>query len=132
MSTLKSSEETGRGKVGPRNPPKEYQWKPGQSGNPNGRPSKENCLTSLLKEAMKMVDKKKKLTYAQLLVITLINRALLGDTKAIDMILDRVDGKVVQPVSGPGGGPIPFDLERKVIYIGKGLKKYRKKSGNQE
>ena len=25
-------------------------WQPGQSGNPAGRPKKENCLTSILKE----------------------------------------------------------------------------------
>lgn len=78
-----------------------------------------------------MVDKKTRLTYGQLLVAMLIEKALSGDVRAIEIVFDRVDGKVVQPVSGPGGGPIPFDLDS-VIYIGKGLKKYRKKSGSRE
>jgi uncharacterized protein DUF5681 len=36
-------------KVGPGRPPKEYQWKPGQSGNPKGRKPKEHSLIRDLK-----------------------------------------------------------------------------------
>jgi len=35
---------------------KATRWKPGQSGNPSGRPAKRECLTSLLKEEIEKVN----------------------------------------------------------------------------
>ncbi len=46
-SPAKSTEEY---KVGPRRPPKEYQFKPGQSGNPKGRKRKAPSLLPDLKQ----------------------------------------------------------------------------------
>jgi len=58
-------------------------WKPGQSGNPNGRPKKENCLTDILKSKVDAED----------LAERLINAANNGDMTAMKYIYDRIDGR---------------------------------------
>jgi len=86
-------------------------WKPGQSGNPKGRPKKGEAIAPILRELLdadtvtltiKKGRKKKDLTircdlplkYA--ICIAQIDKALLGDTKAFKEIVDRVDGKAKQ------------------------------------
>jgi hypothetical protein len=94
-------------------------WSKGQSGNPNGRPRKDNCLTSLLqielKKKPKVVGKDglpNDKTWAQLLAEALpaaAYKALLkGDIKPYALLIERTDGKVTQPIGGPDGGPIPI------------------------
>ena len=61
-------------------------FKPGQSGNPKGRP--KNSVTALLK-AKPDADK-------VAIATKLTNLAKEGDLKAIDMFIDRTDGKVIQ------------------------------------
>ena len=67
-------------------------FKPGQSGNPNGRP--KSSVTALLK-ATPDVDKK-------IIADKLTEIAKKGDLKAIDMFIDRTDGKPAgeEPVQG--------------------------------
>ena len=92
-------------------------WGKGQSGNPKGRPKKEHTLTSLLKDelkkAPKLTDKggkKNTKTWEQLLAEALpaaAYKALLkGDMRPYTLILERVEGKVPQPLTGKEGGPI--------------------------
>lgn len=63
-------------------------WKPGQSGNPNGRP----IFTTEIRRVAK-VNKGKKL---RKLVQSLFDQAHRGNVQAAKIILDRVDGPVVQ------------------------------------
>jgi hypothetical protein len=63
-------------------------WKPGQSGNPNGRPKKENCLTDILKSKVDAED----------LAERLINAANNGDMIAMKYIYDRIDGRPKESV----------------------------------
>jgi len=59
-------------------------WKPGQSGNPAGRPKKGETLTDILNERL---DK-------EAFVNKVIELAQSGDRKAIELIWERVEGKV--------------------------------------
>lgn len=70
-------------------------WKPGQSGNPKGRPPKRYCLTSLLKEAMAEVcpQDKDKRTWAEVLTEKLLMMARKGDLGAIRLVFEYVEGK---------------------------------------
>lgn len=68
------------------NIPPEKRWQPGQSGNPNGRP--KNSVTTILKNTSKETTKK--------IANKLTDLAVEGDLKAIDMFIDRTDGRVVQ------------------------------------
>lgn len=77
--------------------------KPGQVLNPNGRPKSTDskCLTSTLKnfldkEIKREYDGKKTSKHGIIehLVNVLVNKALSGDQRAIELIFDRVEGKI--------------------------------------
>lgn len=79
-------------------------FKKGGSGNPSGRPKKEACLTSLLKEEIEKIhptDKDKK-TWKQLIVEATMRLAIKGNATALKEIWGRCDGKVVLPIDAPG------------------------------
>lgn len=73
-------------------PPKEYQFKPGESGNPAGRPKGQKWLKTRLREALEATGADKDI------VLALIEKAKKGDIMAIKEIMDRVDGKVTQEI----------------------------------
>jgi hypothetical protein len=102
-----------RGDVGRSKPPKHTQWRPGQSGNPNGRPKKAASLTTLLKEELErpvtdqnllkaLGAKVEDVAWAQMIAIALIRKAAKGSERAAEIIFDRAEGKVrPSPVSEP-------------------------------
>ena len=56
-----------QGKVGYKNPPKEYQWKPGQSGNPLGRRAEGESLKEYqARKYRKMPDEEKDKVLAEM------------------------------------------------------------------
>lgn len=104
-----------------------HQWKPGQSGNPTGRPTTPDEIRVLMYD--KSVEFKKRFLYwveadVQAVVecrgapweITAIDRMITsaivqgmnGNDKAMHAILDRLFGKPKEQVemSGPNGEPI--------------------------
>ena len=80
-------------------------------------------MVALLKEELRRIPSKNsdggenvgKLTNAQLLARSIVENAIDGNTTLAKDILDRLDGKVVQTVSGPGGGPLEISQTVKVI-----------------
>jgi hypothetical protein len=70
-------------------------WKPGQSGNPGGRP-KSKPLTDKLLEALS--DPK----VCEALVLAWVKGAQKGSIMHLREILDRVEGRVPQPLSVSG------------------------------
>jgi Family of unknown function (DUF5681) len=83
-------------------PNKEHQWKPGQSGNPGGRP-KGRSLTSRIRDLLdtneidgKPIEDGKQV--ADLVVDVIIERALRGDFKFVDLVMNRIDGKLPDTV----------------------------------
>jgi len=82
---------------------KSRRFKPGQSGNPKGRPPKRNCLTSLLKEAMEKTcpQDKGKRTWAQVINEQLLKMAKKGDLHAMRLIYEYVEGKPRQEIETP-------------------------------
>lgn len=68
-------------------------FKPGQSGNPNGRP-KGTSLTARLRVAIEKPEPGDERPVADRLVAKLITLALEGDRQAIKDVFERVDGKV--------------------------------------
>jgi hypothetical protein len=73
-------------------------FKKGQSGNPNGRPKELPALKELMKKIMSTEDKNGIQTAEQILE-AVKKRALDGDIKAAELLLDRAYGKVVTPVA---------------------------------
>ena len=70
----------------------EKTWKPGQSGNPNGAPKKENSITHILAQKL---DK-------DAFTEKLIELALTGDIRAIQMVYERMDGKMKEELQVEG------------------------------
>jgi len=69
---------------------KEYRWKKGESGNPNGR---KNAYTDLIKEFS--FTKKGEKERRELVVSKLFQLAERGDLRAIQFIVERLEGKAL-------------------------------------
>jgi hypothetical protein len=83
--------------VGKGRPPLSTRWKPGQSGNPKGRPrgAKQKDMAIHFHEALRRkieitVDgKSRKVTVREAIALKVTNLALKGDPKAISLIIAK-------------------------------------------
>ena len=77
-------------------------WQTGRSGNPNGRPKKEVCLTSLLNEEMERVILDREIladtptrlgevTWTQIIATALIRKAAKGSERAVEILFERTE-----------------------------------------
>lgn len=71
-------------------------WKKGETGNPNGRPKKIPELKELL--ASVLGDMKEGRTAAEAILMGLRAKAIRGDVRAAELLLDRAYGKVPQDI----------------------------------
>lgn len=76
---------------------KETQFKPGQSGNPAGRPKSKPFREAIQRALEEAGDDKASL---QAVATALVGKALMGDVPAIKELADRMDGKVAQAIIG--------------------------------
>lgn len=105
-------------------------WKPGESGNPGGRPRKEIVTARLERFAEQLVpeDMRKLMKlkagarWADAWVVVM-NRAVITGARqsqiaAFREMLDRIEGKSVArvEVAGEGGGPIEIDEIRSRLW----------------
>lgn len=74
----------------------EPRWKKGESGNPKGRPKKIPELRELL--ANVLGDEKEGKTAAEAILMGLRAKAIRGDVRAAELLLDRAYGKVSQDI----------------------------------
>lgn len=79
---------------------------PGQSGNPSGRP-KKRLIDEVLKELLLTEDSK----VAEAIAQVLLGKAKRGDLRAIQLVVERVQGrpKHSMELSGIDGGPMRFE-----------------------
>lgn len=96
----------------------EMGWKPGESGNPKGRPRKERALSNLLRiigDTPNADGVLKKRALAEVVW----GAALGGDLTAARLIYEYCDGKPVQrnEISGPDSGPIPLAFEHAAALV---------------
>ncbi len=80
---------------------REYWWKPGESGNPKGRLPKNLSIVSLIKDLLTENPED-----AKAIAKALISMAKREDMRAIEEMLNRVDGKVVETHKIEGELPI--------------------------
>jgi hypothetical protein len=82
--------------VGHKRPPKETQFKPGQSGNPSGRPKgAKNLKTDLADELQERIvlregGERRTVSKQRAMLKRLMERALNGDTRAAHLIINMV------------------------------------------
>ncbi len=72
---------------------KNGKWKSGVSGNPNGRPKKNLCVTDLLRDIGNEELSKSKETLLELMVHKVYEKAINGDMRAIEFITERLEGR---------------------------------------
>lgn len=74
-------------------------WKPGQSGNPSGRPK---AVTTLLKDLLEQTMLMDRInpgyrTNAEMLAQAIVHHALNGNSSYMKEIMDRIDGPIPKP-----------------------------------
>lgn len=83
--------------MGYKTPPKDKQFKKGESGNPAGRPPGALSFTSKVRAALEKIAMSKDgedISYEQLLVKRVLNKAIeQGDGRMIELIWGYLDGK---------------------------------------
>lgn len=83
----------------------------GQSGNPKGKPKDLPDLRILLGNVLG--DEKDGKSAAEAILMALRNKAVKGDVRAAELLLDRAYGKASQPIETPStltvtiSGPTP-------------------------
>ena len=83
--------------VGYGKPPQHIRYKPGQSGNPKGRPrgskSKVNILRELLAQKVTVTQQERKyrMNKLTLILLTLVNKAASGDLRAVSVLQPMLD-----------------------------------------
>lgn len=92
-------------------------FKKGQSGNPKGRPKNTKTFTEVLRQEADELLKDQGITKYEALAKVLFSKAGKGDLKAIDMIMDRIDGKPRQAVelSGDENKPVVSEVRRVIV-----------------
>lgn len=99
----KKAEQPDGYKVGYRNPPKATQFKPGQSGNPRGRPKGIRPVGALLQDiihqkvAVTEGGKTRRIPALEVMLRRLANDAMRSDQKAIKLLLSLVDRYAESP-----------------------------------
>lgn len=77
-------------------------WKPGESGNPAGKPPGTKNLTTQVREALQKIAKSENgedISYETLLVRRILKSSIEGgDNKMIQMIWEHLDGKPSQKI----------------------------------
>jgi hypothetical protein len=82
--------------VGYGKPPRHTRFKKGQSGNPRGRPSGSNNLSTLLSEALNEPviiaenGGRRKISKCRAIITQLVNRSAKGDLRAAKILLDII------------------------------------------
>jgi hypothetical protein len=94
-----------------------HPFEPGQSGNPNGRPKKLPALDDAIADVLG--DQKADKTALTVILEVVRAKAVKGDLKAIEMLLNYAYGRPVQrnEHTGPDGGSIPVEAKTWIITV---------------
>ncbi len=96
---------------------KGHRWKKGDpSPNPSGRPKGALCLTTALRVLLSQKGKTKKEKYKEL-IEKLFEEATDGNAKLMQLIFDRIDGKLADRVISTDTGPLEDIDEAKLDAI---------------
>lgn len=101
--------DDGEYKVGPGKPPRQHQFKPGQSGNPRGRPKGARGFNALVRDILSekiSVNTKRgsrRMAAIELLLRRSLEIALKGDLRAVALVLSHYRAASPEP-------PEPVDV----------------------
>lgn len=124
--------------IGYGKPPKKSQYKPGQSGNPKGRPKGAKSLKSVLQKELtskieiKVQGKKTKATKLEAAIMKLVNDALSGNAKALSELLKLAAIHMPQEIEGVSNTLPPSEEDQALLsaYVERMLKQQNKEAKN--
>ena len=93
---------------------RDHQWKPGQSGNPKGRPVKNLSIVSLVKDRLEKHPEE-----AEEIALALIHLAKTKNLWAIESVMNRIDGKVEERHHIEGALPITIQFVPAEMLLGR-------------
>ena len=91
----------------------------GKSGNPDGRPPKGSAVADVLNDLLTrevLNTSRNKVQVIEAICEKLIDLAMEGDLKAINILLDRVDGKPRQQVAIEQSSPEPLVIRQSIVH----------------
>jgi len=109
-------------------PPVEHRWKPGQSGNPKGTAGPGRSIQAAMRKLMNEDYQGKDLAVAMAKIA--VQRALRGDYKFFEIVMERIDGKVVQELNAEirsVSKAYPADVLEDVLNAGRNRRTTTKK-----
>lgn len=86
-------------------------FKPGQSGNPAGRPKGVPLFATVIRQQLAARDAEGR-SAAQRVVAKLVEMAVAGNVQAASLLVERVDGKLPQPIDQKHEGGIEVVVRR--------------------
>jgi hypothetical protein len=121
------SKSNNKQKTGRNPPPKESQFPPGKTGNPNGRPKGTRNRSTIVREWLEATESMKnpitgqseKLTQYDIITLALIQKARKGDVQAFKELMDSSFGKIPDKLLAENKNTFQSDLtqeeSRKII-----------------
>jgi hypothetical protein len=99
--------------------------KAGETANPNGRPKGTKNRATVLNELLAikkkglntLSDKTETMTVEKLVEVSLIQQALLGNVRAIELISQKIYGKIPIDINMGGQENNPIVIDRKVEQL---------------
>jgi hypothetical protein len=123
-------------RVGYKRPPAHTRFKPGQSGNPKGRPKHDrNLKTEFLEELSEIIrvregDREMKISKQRAFVKALVAAAIKGDMRAASALVSfctRAFGN--EPEDDQPPSPAPDDLEILNEFVGREVRRHAAQGG---
>ena len=95
--------------------------KPGGPGRPKGVPNSKTRLLRILELVQKkrnpVTGEEEEFSIAEQMDLQLINKALKGDMKAYEILMDRLEGKPKQSTELEVSGGMTINWEEKKTYV---------------
>lgn len=107
--------------VGYGKPPEATRFRPGQSGNPKGRPKGSRNFATVIQEELAARitvtenGRRRKITKRQAIAKQLVNKAAAGDPKAIPVLLNETRAHESQPFAAPAADALPAPEDEMVM-----------------
>jgi len=102
-------------------PPRQTRFQPGQSGNPRGRPSGSQNLSTLLSQVLAepviIVEhgRRRRITKRKAIVTQLINRSAKADLKAIQLLMTMLRDIESRSDPGPADPTVFAEADQQII-----------------